>query len=164
MADRAHRENCEKGESMSRTLKVLISVTALLLVFSTSNVFAQHAAKGNAGNDDATVGAAGQSVAVDAKGKLRAPTHEEIQALTGAMKLNNSVEGLTSKVVGNGTVMVDLQGRFESVSVAKRNPDGSISKACVVSAKEAEQFLKSEPSKAKEQPKAKTDSSTWEVK
>jgi hypothetical protein len=136
-------------------------VIAFVFLFAVLSASAQHAAKGNApGNDEANVSASGQQVAVDAKGKLRKPTPEEIQQLVAGMKLNDSVEGLTPKIVGNSTVAVDLEGRFQNVVIVKINPDGTLSKACVVSAKDAKAFLESDAPK----PAAKDDSKNWEVK
>ncbi len=144
---------------MIRTPRFIGMVAVFLFVFAVMSASAQHAAKGNApGNDEAS--ASGQQVAVDPQsGKIRKPTVEEIQQLISGMKMNDSVEGLSPKIIGNSTVAVDLEGRFESVMIAKINPDGTLSKACVVSAKDAEKFLKSDPSKTK-----KNDPSTWEVK
>ena len=142
---------------------LLVASTLLLLLFVLSAAaFAQHAAKGNP-PDDAAVGSSGQTVAVDANtGKLREPTPEEIQQLISGMKYNDSTEGLTAKRVGNGSLVMDLEGRFENVMLVKINPDGSFSKACVTSPKQAEDFFKSDTPKT--QPKAKSDPSTWEVK
>jgi len=147
---------------MTRKARWFALLTVFVFGFAVLSGFAQHAAKGHApGNEEANVGASGQQVAVDpSTGKLRKPTQEEIQALVAGMKLNDSVEGLTPKIIGNSTVVVDLQGRFENVVVVKINPDGKLSKACVVSAKDAKKFLKSEAPKQQK----KDDPSTWEVK
>ena len=142
---------------------VLMTCACTLLFILSASAMAQHAAKGNAPDD--SVGASGQQVAVDAQtGKLRKPTQEEIQQLITGLKVNDSAEGLTAKRVSNGSQVMDLEGRFETVAIAKINPDGTLSKACVVSAKDAEAFLKSDTTKAKQQQKAKSDPSTWEVK
>ncbi len=45
--------------------------------------------------------------------------------------LSRSTEGLTSRVLPNGATALDLQGRFMNLSVARRNPDGTISTGCV---------------------------------
>lgn len=139
--------------------KTLCAIVAAFLLSTTA--LAQHAANGKApGPDETNLPAAGQKVAVDPQtGKIRKPTQEEIQQLISGMQMNDSVEGLTPRVIGNSTVVVDLEGRFESVMIAKINPDGTLSKACVVSPGDAEKFLKSDPPVQK-----KNDSSTWEVK
>ena len=142
-------------KGLGRSLFVGCAMLALMMILATS-VFAQHAAKGNAG-DDANANASGQQVSVDAKsGKLRKPTQEEIAALVSGMKLNDSSEGLKAKTVGNGAVVMDLEGRFETATIVKINPDGTLSTACVNNAKGAEDFLKADTTK----PKQKTTPTT----
>lgn len=147
------------------------AVTASLLA---SSAFAQHAGKGSAkskdgANDDVTVTASGQQVAVDPQtGKIRQPTNEEIKQLTDALKLNDSVEGLSPVTLDNGATMVDLQDRMQSVAIAKINADGTVSEACVKNGKQASSFLKNKSTVRKQANKASTvvadDPSTWEVK
>lgn len=144
---------------------------AILLVFllavSVLGAVAQHAAKGKMnGPDEVTAGSAGQQVAVDPKtGKFRAPTPEELQELTAPMANNQSSEGLTEKAGPNGAVYVDLEGRFENYTVAKIGPDGKVVTGCATSAKEANEFFKSEPKKtSKPAAKLASDPSTWEEK
>ena len=147
---------------MSKKRCFFVALAIFIFVFAVMSASAQHAAKGNAkGNDDANISASGQKVAVDpATGKIRKPTQEEIQELVSGMQLNDSVEGLTPMIVGNSTVAIDLQGRFQNVVMVKINSDGTMSKACVVSQKDAEKFLASDtPKKA-----PSSDPSTWEVK
>ncbi len=142
------------------------AVLAGLLTAASVAGMAQSAAKGKTpGNDEVAIGASGQQVAIDAKsGKLRQPTQEEIQALVAGMKLNDSAEGLTSKRVGNGSQIMNIDGRFENMMVAKTNPDGSVSTACVSNKKQAEAFLKADTAKAEEAKKAKNDPTKWEEK
>lgn len=68
-------------------------------------------------------------------GELRAPTAEEMAALgaglsRAAQSLNYSDEGLKQVVLPDGTVMVDLQGRFMSTSVAFIDADGRMVRQC----------------------------------
>jgi hypothetical protein len=140
---------------LGQSLLVGCALLALMMVLASSS-FAQHAAKGNT-PDDTNANASGQQVAVDAKsGKLRKPTQEEIDALVSGMKLNDSSEGLKAKTVGSGTVVMDLEGRFETATVAKINPDGTISTACVNNEKGAKDFLKADTTN----PKQKTPATT----
>jgi hypothetical protein len=102
---------------------------------------AQHAAKSRAGAD---AGAESAQVAVDAQGKVRAPTREEVKALLDAMpQLQAPVE--TSRVtrLPGGAVKVDLSDRFESVSIA-RVASGKAEARCVETKAEAERFLRGE--------------------
>lgn len=91
-----------------------------------------------------SVQVAGQTVAIDKKtGKLRQPTREEAKALAEGMKemVNQSSEGLTPIYHADGSVSVDLQDRFMNIAVAKKNPDGTITDACVSSVPEVNAFL-----------------------
>jgi hypothetical protein len=128
--------------------------------------FAQSAAKGKTpGNDEVAIGASGQQVSIDSKtGKLRQPTQEEIQALVAGMKLNDSTEGLSAKTVGNGSTMLNIEGRFENTLIMKKNADGSVSTSCVSNSKQAEAFLKADTAKAAADQKAKNDPTKWEEK
>lgn len=56
--------------------------------------------------------------------------------------INRSGEGLTVYTLDNGTKVVDLQGRFQNVSLATVKADGTVSTTCVSTKREAEQFLK----------------------
>ena len=70
-----------------RTAVLGCAMLALLFMLS-AGALAQHAAKGNAPDEVASVGASGQQVAVDAStGKLRKPTQEEIQQLITGLKV-----------------------------------------------------------------------------
>lgn len=81
-----------------------------------------------------TVGAAGMRVFRDpVTGKLRQPTAEERRAMARQLQglLNRSSEGLTPVSRPDGTVTLDLQGRFRNVSIARRADDGSIAVDCI---------------------------------
>jgi len=83
-------------------------------------------------------------------GELRAPTPLESRQLN-ATGFNRSSVGLKQEVRPDGSVMVRLNGRFMSASVAKIEPDGSVATGCVSSQAEAEAFLKGETAKKKKE-------------
>lgn len=60
-------------------------------------------------------------------------TPEEAQKLAAGLrdKLNQSTEDLVQVRHQDGSVSMDLEGRFQNVTVARINKDGSISQACV---------------------------------
>lgn len=60
-------------------------------------------------------------------------TPEEAQKLAEGLrdKLNQSTDDLVQVRHQDGSVSMDLQGRFQNVTVARINKDGSISQACV---------------------------------
>lgn len=133
---------------------------AILLLLVAVPVFAQHAAKGGS-----EAGVSGQQVAKDpATGKFRAPTPEELKVLAPPAN-NDSSEGLVVRTLPSGVQMVDLEGRFQNYSVAKKDADGKVRTGCVTNAKETEQFLKNDPAKAPSKSSVQqSDPSTWEVK
>ena len=143
-----------------RTL--LLAVTAFALLLAASTLAAGQKSAKPQPERYTNVPFAGQTVAVDPQtGKVRPPTPEEARQLGMALKnyLNRSSQGLTVKTHPNGAQSVDLQGRFQSVSLAKINADGSASEKCVTSMREAEHFLKASPAKkknARRAPAAKT--------
>jgi hypothetical protein len=141
-------------------------LTVFLLFIGVLGASAQHAAKGNPKNDDA--GLSGQQAAADTKAqKVRPPTQEEIQTLLEGMKsyVNQSTQGLQVKRTASGAQYVDLDGRFENLSVAKIGADGKVETECVNNITDAKKFLESKDTR-KPAPKApqQSDPSTWEVK
>jgi len=70
-------------------------------------------------------------------------TQEQSQAIADALKGNKSTEGLVEVKHADGSVEMDLQGRFQNVTIAKKNDDGSVSAACVDSPEAASAFLQS---------------------
>lgn len=60
-------------------------------------------------------------------------TPEEAQAMAEALKplINNSTEGLVQIHRPDGSVGMDLQGRFQNVAVAKKLTNGGVSQSCV---------------------------------
>ncbi len=137
--------------SRSAVLVPSIAVLALALATSAAAVAQQAPSpKTDAAGGYAYVPFAGQMVAIDRQtGKLRPPTPEEARKLAEGLKdfLSRSDQGLTIVTHPNGAQSVDLQGRFQSVTLAKINRDGSSSTKCVTSMPEARAFLAPAPSK-----------------
>jgi len=93
------------------------------------------------------VKAAGQDVPVDQTGQVKPLSPEEAQKLADSLKhlLNKSTEGLVEERHADGSVSVDLQGRFEHVTVARKNQDGTVSQSCVDNPRAAAAFYKIDP-------------------
>ena len=116
-----------------------------------SLLVAAEARASNAGKHDADTLAkeadeqpgASAAAAVDRHGKLRAITAEEARALVDGMAryVDQSSVGLTPVRQANGVMAIDLQDRFQSVSMARVSADGSAVVRCVTTRQEAEQFL-----------------------
>ena len=61
---------------------------------------------------------------------------------TLAPRLSRSGEGLASHLTSAGTRRIPLEGRFRSVHVPVRGPDGSVKTHCVTSKAELDDLLK----------------------
>ena len=119
------------------------AVSLLVATEARASHVGKHDADTIAREADAQPGASGASAAVDKNGKLRAITAEEAKALLDAMApyISQSSEGLTPVHHQSGAISIDLQDRFQSVSVARVATDGSPVVRCVTTRAEAEQFL-----------------------
>jgi hypothetical protein len=76
-------------------------------------------------------------------GQGRPLTPEEAQKVAEGIKLlvNQSTEGLVQVQRADGSVSMDLQGRFQNVTVAKKEADGSVSQSCVDNVDSAAAFF-----------------------
>ncbi len=72
---------------------------------------------------------------------------EEAQQLAEGLKgmLNQSTEGLVQVKHEDGSVSMDLEGRFQHVMVAKTNGDGTVTQSCIHSPQEAASFFGLDP-------------------
>jgi hypothetical protein len=104
----------------------------------------QGAVANQSGNRFVTVAVAGKKLQVNALAMQQGPlTQEQAQQIADALKDNQSTDGLVQVRHADGTVSLDLDGRFQNVILAKKNDDGSISQACVDNSKAASAFLQS---------------------
>ncbi len=104
---------------------------------------------------------AGQNVPVDSQtGQIRPLTAQEAQQLAAGIKamVNQSTEGLTSVRHADGSVSVDLQDRFQNVTLARKNTDGTVSQTCVDNPRSAAAFFQLDPQLFEEQTKTGTAS------
>jgi len=109
-----------------------------------SNLHAANTSKANF----VTVKVAGQDVQVDSQtGQIKALTPEEAQKLAAglAVMVNQSTDGLVQVQHDDGSVSMDLEGRFQNVTVARVNQDGSLSQSCVDNPQAAAAFFGIDP-------------------
>lgn len=95
-----------------------------------------------------TLNEAGQAVVLDRQtGQTRQLTPEEALKLAEGIKqlVNQSDEGLIQIEHADGSVSMDLQGRFQNVMLAKKEADGIISQACVDNVESAASFFEIDP-------------------
>jgi len=92
----------------------------------------------------------GQVVEVNNQtGEVRPLTAEEQQRLADGIKplVNQSDEGLKQVQRPDGSVSMNLEGRFQNVSVAQKNADGTVAQSCVNSPETAAAFFGIDPEK-----------------
>ena len=102
-----------------------------------------------------TLKVAGQEVQVDSQtGQIRELTPEEAQKLAAGLKrmLNKSTKDRVQVQRPDGSVSIDLDGRFQNVTVAKINEDGTISQSCVDNPRAAGAFFGIDPKLIEKQP------------
>ena len=103
----------------------------------------QGGATARPGDPFVTVEVGGKRLRVNALTLQQGPlTQEQSQQIADALKENKSTDGLVEVRHADGTVSVDLQGRFQDVVLAKKNDDGSVSEACVDNPEAAATFLR----------------------
>jgi hypothetical protein len=80
-------------------------------------------------------------------GQVRPLTQEEAQRMAEGIKqlVNQSTDGLQSVRHSDGSVSIDLQGRFQSIAVAKRDEAGKLTQSCVDNPKSAAAFFEIDP-------------------
>jgi hypothetical protein len=116
----------------------------------------QVGASARPGNHYVTVEVGGRKLQVNAQTLQQGPlTQEQSQQIADALKDNKSTDGLVQVKHDDGTVSMDLQGRFQNVMLAKKNEDGSLSEACVDSAEAAAAFLQSKDATSESEPSRK---------
>jgi hypothetical protein len=91
----------------------------------------------------------GQDINVDTQtGEIKPLTPQEAQQLAEGLApmLDTSSDGLVQVKHGDGSVSMDLQGRFHNVTVARVNTDGTIEQSCVDNPRAAAHFFGVDPS------------------
>jgi hypothetical protein len=92
-----------------------------------------------------TVEVGGKKVRVNAQTLQQGPlTQGQARQLAEQLEGNKATDGLVQERQEDGTVAVDLRGRFQNVTLARRNDDGTVSAACVDTPEAAGAFLRSE--------------------
>jgi hypothetical protein len=79
--------------------------------------------------------------------QIKPLTQEEAQRLAEGLKklVNQSTDGLQQVRHADGSVSMDLEGRFQSVAVAKRDENGNVVQSCVDNREAAAAFFGIDP-------------------
>lgn len=95
-----------------------------------------------------TVKVGGRDVQVNPQtGQIKQLTPQEAQQLAGGLKgmFNKTTEGLAVAREADGSLSMDLEGRFQNVTVARTNEDGSVEQSCVDNPEAAAKFFRIDP-------------------
>jgi hypothetical protein len=113
-----------------------------------SNAPAEPAATSKQQPNYITVKVGGRDVQVDPQtGQIKPLTPQEAQELADGLKgmFNKSTEGLVAVREPDGSLSMDLKGRFQNVTVARMNEDGTVSESCVDNPEAAAKFFGIDP-------------------
>ena len=99
-----------------------------------------------------------QDIHIDTQsGQIKPLTAEEAQKLANGLApmLDDSADGLVQVKHADGSVSMDLQGRFQNVTVARINADGTMEQACVDNPRAAARFFRIDPKLIENAPTAR---------
>lgn len=166
--NQARRKRITVAKRLTRLHVFGIIVVVLVLAISAVSVLSRQTAKVNEPNKPETISAApkpvkvfvtqkvaGQDVKVDGQtGEIQPLTPQEAEKLAEGLKpmLNQSTEGLVEVQHPDGSVSMDLEGRFQSVTVARVNKDGSVTQSCVDNPRAAGAFFGIDPKQIENAP------------
>jgi hypothetical protein len=171
--NQARKKRTIVAKRLSRLHVFAIIVAVLVLGISAVSVLSRQTAKGLEPKKPESLSAApklakvyvtqkvaGQDVHVDGqKGEIQPLTPQEAEKMAEGLKpmLNQSTEGLVQVQHSDGSVSMDLEGRFQNVTVARVNKDGTISQSCVDNPRAAGAFFGIDPKQIENAPsKTKT--------
>ena len=131
-----------------RTLKILFGVgfAVAVTIVSLTNPATSTTVSAQSGNapGQAKKYKATRPLAVDAQtGALRMPTQQEVDQTVGSLSAftQKPAESLAQATGAGGGVVVNLDGGFAGVMLARPNEDGSWETKCVFSLAEGAEFL-----------------------
>jgi hypothetical protein len=151
------KRSSAKISAQSRRSSIAVVVAVVIIGVAAITVVSKQLAKSSSNHSGAvaaetgkyvTVKVAGRDVQVDPQtGQLKPMSPEEAQKLADGLKrmLNKSTEGLVAERHADGSVSMDLKGRFQHVAVARRNADGAIEQACIDEPEAAAKFFGIDP-------------------
>lgn len=133
----------------SQLLKICNLLTVLLFIFFVSDAATAQVKATEPAEPQTTtttvVTINGQQIKINAQtGRLLRPlTAEEAQVLADGMKesLSKSTEGLVITKYADGTEEMDLEGRFQSLTIGRTNADGRVETECVGTPQAANAFF-----------------------
>src|SRR4051812_28701759 len=128
--------------SPARLLRRAAAVT--LLICAMAHAAYAQSSGGNNNNGQSKKYVATKEIIFDQATKtLRKPTSAETDAMVATITAvtDRSTNGLTGRILADGTKQVNLQGRFGGVVLGRANADGTVETRCVTSMADAIEFL-----------------------
>lgn len=131
-------------------LAAIVAVTAVTVISRQGARQKAFAAPGESKTESATASkyvtrrVGGQDVHINQQtGEIQPLTQDEAQRLANGLApmLDDSADGLVQVRHADGSVSMDLQGRFQNVTVARINTDGTIEQSCVDNPRAAAKFF-----------------------
>src|ERR1041385_7316096 len=157
MKKQSQKNKSRTAAKNRRARVVTVTVAILLIAVAAITVLSKQIASANATPSQTagseapkyvTVKVAGQDGQVDPqKGQIKPLSPEEAKNLADGLKpmFNRSTEGLKQVRHADGSLSMDLQGRFQNVAVARRNADGTVEQSCVDNPEAAANFFGIDP-------------------
>lgn len=148
------REIKTDAPARSRRFQIM-SLAAIVIVFAiAATAISMHASKGENSSGAATLSAGsnprGNSLPLRStqegqfsQAQIRPLTQAEAQQMAEGLRalVNQSTEGLKEVHHADGSVSMDLQGRFQNVALAKKSDSGNVAQSCVDNPEAAAAFL-----------------------
>ena len=171
MKNHARNKRITVAKRLSRLHVFGIIVAVLVLAISAVSVLSRQTAKVKEQNKPESIAAApkpkvyvtrkmaGQDVKVDGQtGEIQPLTPQDAEKMAAglATMVNQSSEGLVQVQHSDGSVSMDLEGRFQNVTVARVNKDGSVTQSCVDNPRAAGAFFGIDPRKIEAAQKAQS--------
>jgi len=153
---RKHAKGMSTSASMRTRRFQVIGVLVIVIVFAiAATAISMQASRGETsrseGNSPRTESNRGQALPLRSaqdgqsysQAQIRPLTQEEAQQMAEGLKklVNQSTEGLQQVRHADGSVSMDLQGRFQSVVLARKADDGKVAQSCVDNPASAAAFL-----------------------
>jgi hypothetical protein len=129
-------------------LLALVATAAVSLRSSQAKDSAARENSQTSGNTNAhSLRANAQTSFVPQAGQVKPLTQEEAQKLAERIKelVNQSTDGLKTVQHADGSVSMDLEGRFQSIAVARTDEDGKVVQSCVDNREAAAAFFGIDP-------------------
>ncbi|HEV7699943.1 MAG TPA: hypothetical protein VGO43_06920 [Pyrinomonadaceae bacterium] len=161
------RNDDQQSSRLSRKSQMLIGISIILVVLAAVMTTVSMQTAGPKNKTASPTGEAGKApekttvkkdlITLSDKGELivlnretgsfRPLTQDEAAKLAAGLKqlINNSDEGLVQVKREDGSVSINLQGRFQDVMLARKESDGSVTQSCVDNLDTAANFFEIDP-------------------